>query len=84
MGICRLLGAGQTFFVILSDSSQVVGIVKQPTGFLMALRELQFDFDEKPLPEAILKWLKAARARIELYWDHFKEKPVAPVCRVRV
>jgi len=42
----------------------------------MALQELQFEFDEKPLPESVLNWLKAARERIELYWDHFREKPL--------
>ncbi len=42
----------------------------------MALQELQFEFDESPLPEPVVRWLKAARERIELYWDHFKEKPL--------
>ena len=27
----------------------------------MAIQELEFEFDDKPLPEAIVKWLKAAR-----------------------
>ena len=31
-------------------------------GFLMALQELQFEFDEKPLPKEVLRWLKAALA----------------------
>ncbi len=42
----------------------------------MAIRELELVFDEKPHSQAIADWLKASRARIELYWDNFKEKPL--------
>ncbi len=42
----------------------------------MPLRELELVFDEGSHSQAIADWLKAARARIELYWDHFKEKPL--------
>ena len=43
----------------------------------MALRQLQIDVDpDQPLPDAIEHWLGACQARIDLYWDSFKEKPL--------
>jgi hypothetical protein len=42
----------------------------------MGLREIDLEVPEDPLPSEITQWLKVARERIEVYWDHFREKPL--------
>lgn len=42
----------------------------------MAIREIPFDVRSEELPLAVQAWLRTARARIELYWDRFREKPL--------
>lgn len=42
----------------------------------MSLIQLEFDFDEAPLPESVTHWLEAGRERIERYWDQFPQKPL--------
>jgi hypothetical protein len=42
----------------------------------MPIREIQLEVSSAELPVVVLEWLKTARARIELYWDRFREKPL--------
>ncbi len=42
----------------------------------MGLKELTLEVPDTPLPDPIVHWLKVSRARIELYWDNFRERPL--------
>lgn len=50
-----------------------------PWNSLMALIELEIDemeITEQPLEPKVSDWLGAARERLNVYWDKFKEKPL--------
>ena len=42
----------------------------------MQLVEQDLDIPDDDLPDDLQDWLRAARARIELYWDCFPQKPL--------
>ncbi|MCA9128797.1 MAG: hypothetical protein KDB22_17045 [Planctomycetales bacterium] len=42
----------------------------------MTLSTIELQLLESPLPPQVEQWISACRARIELYWDRFKEKPL--------
>lgn len=43
----------------------------------MALRQIDLKIDDSPLPTEVEQWLARGRARIEQFWDQFKQKPLA-------
>ncbi len=42
----------------------------------MALREIPLHLSDEQLPTAVEAWIRAARERIELYWDSFSKQPL--------
>lgn len=42
----------------------------------MALAKIELTSSDERIPQEVTTWIAACRARIERYWDQFKEKPL--------